>query len=552
MYRKILSFFSVCIIALTVVGCNTDMNVQNQNDPDMKRVLTDDDYEGLLGGTFYEFWAAWQKLRPSQSLAVAANELSSSWGSFAMKDSRNEPAIPWNNSINYSYSSQIETPWYNSYRALNSINLVLKKLNSGFSFGTDAISGENKDNRARAFARFVQGLIYGQIALLFDKGFIIDEFTKLDGSVPSLYSYSEVNTVAINSFKKAIELSTEIYTLPNSWINGITATNVDITRWSNHLIARYMVVNARNSQEREAVNWTDVKSYAEKGIRNEGDWLAPEGDNNFWWDGYKMYSTYYIWAKADNKLIGGSEDYNTAIAMGADPTTGTYKGWLSLEPSNRRNFDLYSLDRRVTGDLNNPKSDGKYMIYEDKQRFREARGTYSFSNYRSVRFQYHADNGTGPMPFAIKNEADMLIAEAELRAGNKQAAADMINISRVGIGEMPPVNGGMDDQKLWNALIYEKRMEGHFIYAGGAFADLRGWTDKDDEIIQWVENHWVQLPIPGKELEIILMENYSFGGKSSISGSNKITLQYITNLRKTLIEENIRNKVKINSFDKDF
>lgn len=537
MLKKLTLLGLISVFSIGIVGCETDMVVENNNAPDTKRVLTTPaDLEGLLGGTFYNFWDGWQSF-PALGFSVHGYENSSSWGNFGMKEIRNEPPLPWNNSPSASYAYVTEDVWYASYRLLSSVNEVLRQMNEGLSFNVAGQTGDDKDNRARAFAKWMQGLAHAQVALLFDQGFIFDENLDLSAGVPALHPYGEIMASAISYFEEAIALSGTQYTLPGSWINGITVTNEDIKRWSHHFIARYTATVARTAAERAAVNWSSVKSHAEQGIRTESQLLAPEGDNDNWWDAYKSYGTYYIWAKVNVKMIGYTEDYDKAIAMGADPSTGTYKGWLAQDPSTRRNFDIWSTDRRVTASNDDPQTDGKYMIYEDRQRFREARGTYSFSNYRFTKYTYHANDYIGPMPFAIKNEADMLIAEAELRAGNLQAAADLINISRVGLGEMAPVDGSMPAQTLWDAMMYEKRIEGYMVWSGGAFADLRGWTDHDDEFIQWPAQKWLHMPIPGKELEVLLMGTYTFGGGTNPSGeSPKITVDYINKLRNDLIK----------------
>jgi hypothetical protein len=125
-----------------------------------------------------------------------------------------------------------------------------------------------------------------------------------------------------------------------------------------------------------------------------------------------------------------------------------------------------------------------------------------------------------------KPEMDLLRAEAEFRLGNFQAAADLINITRTLWGELPPVTPagaphsvpGANDcvpriwngtcGSLWDALIYEKRIETYG--TGIAFYDARRWGCL-------LEGTWTQLPVPGHQLQHYGDKPvYTFGGPDRV------------------------------------
>ena len=76
----------------------------------------------------------------------------------------------------------------------------------------------------------------------------------------------------------------------------------------------------------------------------------------------------------------------------------------------------------------------------------------------------------------------------------------------------PPDEAGCVPRKLsgacgslWDALRYEKRIEGLGVDGVTAFLDARGWQTLP-------ENTLIQLPIPGRELGVLQRTLYSYGG----------------------------------------
>jgi hypothetical protein len=120
-----------------------------------------------------------------------------------------------------------------------------------------------------------------------------------------------------------------------------------------------------------------------------------------------------------------------------------------------------------------------------------------------------------------QSELDLLQAEAALRSGDAAGAATLINKTRVsngaltaaaagdGIGSVSDAANALDGGSLWAKYKYEKIIEGCLMHPYTGYTDRRGWGDL-------VKGTPTMLAIPGKELEILLMENYTFGGQDAI------------------------------------
>jgi hypothetical protein len=113
----------------------------------------------------------------------------------------------------------------------------------------------------------------------------------------------------------------------------------------------------------------------------------------------------------------------------------------------------------------------------------------------------------------------LLKAEALMRLNRASEAIPLINKTRLANGKLPPVdiNGPPDASgcvprkttgacgSLWDALRYEKRIEGAGVDGLVAYFDARGWNTL-------AENSFIEFPIPGRELELERMAVYTYGG----------------------------------------
>ncbi|MFC1492323.1 hypothetical protein ACFL6O_00065 [candidate division KSB1 bacterium] len=489
---------TVIILFLSVSGCTFDMNVPNNNEPDSDRVLaTPADVEGLIAGAFREYWFTVNGHYPGEGLSVLGDEKVSMWKKWGMLDFQLEPRRMWNNSATYSHAAFTETPWFGNYRVISDVNSALNEILDGMQIGK---SGSTDTQRAIAFGKFCQGLAHGYLGLFFNKAFIYPEGVELQEYSPEFVYSGTVTRSAIYQLEECIRICDEYsFTLPPTWINGLTITNEDLKNICHSLIARYMVLDSRRYEVRAAVDWIAVLSHIEQGITED---FSPEGNGEEWWHPVQYSSNWKGWFTANNRLIGPSD------------TSDNYSNWLDTPSGNRRPFFISSPDRRITGDFSGM-TDGKwfawiYMLWESP-----IPPNYN-SRYESTKFEYQYPDAYGPMPFLTVTEMDMLRAEAYLRGygGTKTDAAQLINKTRVLNGEMEPLTGDESDIELWRWMCYEKRMETQL--TGIAYFDYRSWAGMkvDGElVIHCPSGTMVEFPVPRKELNTLLMDDtYPFKG----------------------------------------
>ena len=184
-------------------------------------------------------------------------------------------------------------------------------------------------------------------------------------------------------------------------------------------------------------------------------------------------------------------------------------------------------DRRINGDPNDPSVDGSDFQYQGNNGpFPAARGTYHYSSHNHKRYQnYVSDKLNGPMPHMILTEMDMYKAEGLLRTGgSRDVVADLINKTRVSRGMLNPAAGSdaagsstdaqshLDSASLWAKLKHERRIETFQTAAGLAYYDDRGLGDL-------VTGTPIHFPVPGRELETLGLQDYTFGGVGGDGGA---------------------------------
>lgn len=491
--KKILAVAGM--VALTSSAC-VDLEVTNLNAPDRERALaTPGDVEALITGAYRTWWFSQHGWAPGPALSVGADQHTSSWGNFMMKDFGSEPRAPITNSSSYGYAYVVESPYFNAYAALAAVRDGIIAIEGGLEIGEDGADTQ----RALTMAKFIQGIAMGTVALLYDQGAILTEDTDVENV--SFAPYSELMAAAIASLEEGIALANaNTFTTEDTWMSG-THTNTELAQLMHSYIARFMVEVARTPAERDAVDWNAVKSHVDQGITSD---FTVYGDDVNWWDIMKTYTVYSVWGRADVRSVGPADQ------------SGNYQAWMATPVAQRDEILIDTDDRRITG--GDPESDGKYFGYMGPARFRPERGTYHMSYYGTIRYDDYAYDWLGDMVEVSKAEMDFLKAEALYRTGDRQGAVDIINAYRVPNGELPPVtvDGVSGDRctprladgscaDLWETLKYEKRIEVWLTSPGDAFFDDRGWGDL-------VSGTAIQFPVPAAELETLLMDVYTFGG----------------------------------------
>jgi len=275
-----------CLIALTGVGCDL-LNVTNNNNPNREAALgTPTDLEnfvgflyavahsGTLGGAAIPGCTEPCIDGLQAQMQTMGMENVSGLANFAMGP---RSAIP-RNPIDNTPGSQGNVGDYRDFtvehRAARMASLAIAKINQFGTLGSDA-----RTARARAFARFVQGVALGNLALAYDSAAILTETNNAAQIVP-LSPYDTVMSAALRYLDSAIAIvagpvpagpATDWFPPPTAapWINGVTLTAPVLAQIAHSYKARFRAGVARTPAERAAVDWRQVTLDAAAGITTD-------------------------------------------------------------------------------------------------------------------------------------------------------------------------------------------------------------------------------------------------------------------------------------------
>lgn len=495
-------------LGLAVASCQ-DLAVTNPNLPDAGRATQQPTAaESFVATSFRTWWpVGGHDDYPSWAFSTMANEIQSGFADFGQLELSAEPRAAWNNSPVNNRSNVTETPWYGLYRTISAVNDALVSIDKG-----NIIVDETRTARTKAVGKFVQGISLGYLGLYFDKAFVVDEKTNFDTLTnPQFQPYTALVTAGIKSLDSAIAITNRSnFSLPvDSWLYT-SMTKDQFARLANSYAARLMVYSARTRAERAAVNWTEVIRRVDAGIQQD---FAPEAQIDVLWDDWKRLV-------ARLRTTGRPSDFGRPAydVLGPADSAQGYVNWVNTPVDSRMPFQIRTKDRRIQG-TGGPATPGSYVGYNLNNIFQASRGTYRFSWY------YYLRNGTGTtwqtgaqLAMAV-SEMDLLKAEALIRLGRAAEAVPLINKTRVANGKLPavtidgpPIEPGCVPRKLngdcgslWDALRYEKRIEGLGVSGVIAYFDARGWQTLR-------ENTMIHLPVPGRELAVLQLPLYTFGG----------------------------------------
>jgi hypothetical protein len=481
--------YKLLLMTLMVIGLITyscaDLNVINTVEPDSGQVQSKaEDLMGLAGGAFRVAVNAAQEYDgPALSMQNMADQMTCSWGNSAMRDLGKEPRLGFNNTVTYAYFPIVSVPWGAWYSAVSSVNDVLKAVYGGkINFGKDV-------KMVKAWCYFVSGASHSYVGLTYDKGSLINWDTDLASL--TFLPWQDVINGSLVLLDSAIAICDAEaakpgggFTLPLSWVGGQTMTAAGLSKLANSYAARTMVYSSRNKTHNEALSWTKILSYANKGITTNFSPIV--GSNYDWYDIYWAQGCYSGWARIDCRIIN---IFNHSYpSRWGDGNTAGYG-----QPT--------SSDARLLSDFQ----------YLPAQSFPPDRGYYFFSSYRYKRYDYiNVSNFGGdnlPKPVMLAWENEMIKAEALVRTGSIPAAVAVLN-SPTGARK---VRGGLTDvtatvaadvlRFIWD----EKDVELIFSGMGISFFDMR----RTDRLLTGTILHF---PIPATELEIANYPRYTIDG----------------------------------------
>lgn len=503
------------VLLLGLAGCQ-ELNVTNPNNPDRRRATsTPGDVQSIAASSFIGLWRSIMGNSPGITVSVMADEATTGFADFANLDLSQEPRIALNNSTVYQRIGVIQNPWYDMYGVISSANDVLLAIKDGVVITEGA---NDVTARAQTFAKLMQGIAHGYLALRFDSAYVADESLDLSTAKIELVTFTVVRDAAIAQLTEAAALATaNTFTVPSTgWINGLALTNLDLVRIANHYRARFLAYTPRSPAERAAVDWNRVISALDNGIRDD---LYLEAIPEVLFSDFRR-----LWARQRTTIPG---DYARAdyFLVGPADTSGGFQKWVATPLDNRVQFQMRTPDRRIQG-ATGPTAAGTFFGYQTATLYAASRGTYHRSSYFYRRWGASETWQLGPQLWLSKQEADLLRAEGLIRLNRAPEALSLINATRVADGKLPPVtiNGPPDagscvPQKheggcgsLWDALKYEKRIQLVGVEPGITWYDGRGWGTL-------VEGTMTQFPVPAREREVTGAPINTYGGASGSVGS---------------------------------
>lgn len=479
-----ISRYIAASLFLVVASC-ADLDVKNPNNPDSNQVLGDpSQYPGVIGGS----WNTWYYVESNPgafTLAAIADQFSGSMNNFNINLYSSEPGgvrNGLNNSPTAANNNVINDGWDNAYSAIGGVNDVLRILKAGDVVVEDE-DGNDITKMVQANGLLILGLSYGFLSEVYDRAFLIDE-NVADPTVipyPTESNYKETLAFALTKLDEAIAiLDAEDFTIPGAWLNTPTAlTSAQLSRIANSYAARFIAMNARTSAEADLVDWNAVLDYTANGI-TEDFIIVGTGYGTPWVHEYSIYTTRTGWGRVDQRIVALLDD-------GTQPSNYPLDGTTNLGP-------VTTSDNRINTDFQ----------FIATQWANPERGYWHFSNYRYKRLDPVGATFTGPHPFMRKAENDLLRAEAIIRlTGPDATVAGLINNSRVGRGNLSALTGAEPEADMIEKLFYERDIELMLSGSAISFCDLR----RRD---QMKTGSPIQIPIPGKELELLGQTIYTF------------------------------------------
>jgi len=216
-------------------------------------------------------------------------------------------------------------------------------------------------------------------------------------------------------------------------------------------------------------------------------------DDIQWYTSYHTYANYGGWGQADMRIVNMMDPRFPSRWVDANT-------WNVLPPQTTTH--TAGIDDRIFTDFE----------FLSTCSFRVERGYYHFSCYRFSRYDDYLSTWTTAQPQFRKVENDLLKAEAMLHQSNYSGAAGIINAgTRVTRGALAPVAANATEVE--QAIFYERNIELFCTGLGLEFFTMR----KADKLQPGTPLH---LPIPGSQLEVNIMENYTFGPGIGVAGQD--------------------------------
>src|SRR5207247_8577445 len=219
-----LRYIVVGVLALSFIACKDTLVVEDQTDPDRDRALgRPADNEAFIGSTYSQIQNA--TLGGSNDdlqtqLQVMGMENTSSLANFAMSPRGAIPRTQIDNTRGGTGSDGNYRDFLVLHRAARMAAWgvgAMKKIPTLFSAPQEA--------RARSFARFVEGVAYGNLALAYDSAAILGD-DDAPGTIQPLKGYTDVMATALLLLDSAMTIARSNPALLFAHTVGLLASGV--------------------------------------------------------------------------------------------------------------------------------------------------------------------------------------------------------------------------------------------------------------------------------------------------------------------------------------
>lgn len=526
------------VVVIAMAAC--DLNVENPNAPDAPRAFSDPaGLEALISGAL-RTWVETREAYDYMALNMQADNYTASWNNAAIRfyssvGSDCPSRCGWTNSSTAPEAAggpAVASAWYGYHTVLSSANDVLYAVGTlKVCFDDDCTADSTKTKRAITFGKMLQGMALAGIAMIYDQGFAVDETLDLSNARNLPFNTrAEMRDFALTKFEDAYAAANTAWQTEADWfgLGGPKYSNVQVRQFIRTMQAELVAMWPRNSTENAAADWAAVASYASQGVTSGTPVeMIYQIDPNAAQCGLACVKT---WGNSIGTVRVDTRVAHMLASNHQDP-------W--PDPAGNP-CPTVSADRRVGDGTWGPTNNTAYAIAaatanagsdyacSGQAIFPPARGQYHQSNLTHIRYNHLAydgerlaafPDGSGPDPLYTKQMNDLLWAEALLRSGGSKAtAATLINNSRVGRGGagcatpgvggcgLLPLTGAELDTAMYDALHYEQEIE--FMGQGvDPFFNRR-------RIGPLTAGTPRQMPVPAKEMDVLLREVYTFGGPS--------------------------------------
>jgi len=497
--KKIIKLINIGVLSVLLVAC-TELDIVNPNQPTAE-TLTAESFEDLAAGALYNVFNGYSSFPESGNqfnadvhLALVAdhssttNNYRSFWSQFSI-----EPRVQFNNSLTFPNLEIITDPWSNWNAAVSSSNIIIRELKE------TAESEEEKGLLATAY--LAKGLALGHLSGVFDQAYLISEDVEDLASidpVENLRPFTEVLAASLGALRNAMALYNETsgYVLPLKFLNGLGYNASQLNALANSYAAHFLATSPRNSSQADTVDWNQVKLFAQNGM--SGNFVINADGSNIIHD-FQYISGLFWYIRIDHRVL---RHFNPNYPK-LFPTEAN-----AVIPEVNLKGEGYNGDARLD-EYFTYSSDLSYFSLE---RGPQLRTHYYYSRYNDLFF----NNAVGPTVYYRAYADDLLIAEAELRLGNKEAAITILNNPanpRIAVGGLADIPSTISESDLEDLIFAERDIELPRTVFAGEFFDMR----RRDALQAGSVLH---LPVPADELTTIGESVYSYGGPSNADGIN--------------------------------